>query len=434
MTAVDEQPVDADPEGSLKDEVLAWLDEHWDPDLSADEWWGIVADAGWTAPHFEVEEGGRGLSRRSGTTVRSAFLAYGALRPPGGLGLLMAAPTILTHGTPEQIARLVPPILRGEVGWCQLFSEPGAGSDLAGLSTRARRDGDHWVISGQKVWSSGAQVSDYGMLLARTDVDVVKHAGISWFAFPLDQPGVTIRPLREMTGHAVFNEVFIDEALCHVDDLIGGEGNGWAVTQTTLFFERTGIGAGGSHAGFPEPGPKGGLLGRRAGDAALDTAETANLMVTFPDVVELARRVGRTADPAVRQKLARLFTYGELGRWNALRAKAEAERGGGQSLTSIGKVSQTRIMKLAAEIGLDVLGAGGTLAGDDGLDGGRFTEAFVFSPASSIYGGTDEIQRNSIAERSLGLPRDERPDKGVPFAEAQRRLNAPETASVLGQI
>jgi alkylation response protein AidB-like acyl-CoA dehydrogenase len=411
-----------DAEAGLRDEVIAWLEEHWDPSLTTEEWWRIVGDAGWTAPHFTPEEGGRGLSRRSGTTVRSAFLAHGALRPPGGLGLLMAAPTILTQGTPEQKDRLVPPILRGEVGWCQLFSEPGAGSDLAGLSTRAVRDGDRWIISGQKVWSSEAHMADYGMLLARTDPDVVKHAGISWFAFPLNQPGVEVRPLREMTGQAVFNEVFIDEAIVADADLIGGAGNGWAVTQTTLYFERTGIGAGGSHAGFPHPGPKGGMHGRTAGDAAQDVAESANLVVTLPDVLALAQRLGAADDPLLRQKLARLVTYTETGKWNALRGKAEAARGGGESITSIGKIAQTRIMKLAAEIGLDVLGPGGTLAGADGLEAGRYAEAFVFAPASSIYGGTDEIQRNIIAERTLGLPRDERPDKGLPFAEAQRLL------------
>ena len=156
--------------------------------------------------------------------MRSAFAAFGALRPPGGLGLLMAAPTILAHGTPEQVDRLVPPILEGQVAWCQLFSEPGAGSDLAGLTTRARRDGDRWVITGQKVWSSQARGADYGMLLARTDFDVPKHKGISWFAFRLDQPGVTIRPLREMTGDAVFNEVFLDEAVCDDADLDRGRG------------------------------------------------------------------------------------------------------------------------------------------------------------------------------------------------------------------
>ncbi len=336
----------------------------------------------------------------------------------------MAAPTILTHGTPEQIARLVPSILQGRVGWCQLFSEPGAGSDLAGLTTRARRDGDRWVISGQKVWSSQAQEADFGMLLARTDVDVPKHAGISWFAFALDQPGVTIRPLREMTGEAVFNEVFLDEALCADADLIGGQGNGWAVTQTTLHFERTGIGAGGAHAGFPLPGPKGGMLGRRAGDAALEVSSSGNLTVSVDEVIELARRVGRSDDATIRQGLARLFSYTETGRWNALRSRAEAQRGGGQALASIGKVAQTRIVKLGGALGVDILGAGGMLGAPDALDDGRFEMAFVFSPASSIYGGTDEIQRNIIAERVLGLPRDQPPDKGVPFAEAQRQISA----------
>ncbi|MFI5043780.1 MAG: acyl-CoA dehydrogenase family protein, partial [Acidimicrobiales bacterium] len=165
----------------LREEVRAWLADNWDPDLEVTDWWRVVAEAGWTAPHFTPQQGGRGLHRRASATVRSAFAAYGALRPPGGLGLLMAAPTILTHGTPEQVERLVPPILDGRVAWCQLFSEPGAGSDLAGLTTRAVRDGDRWIINGQKVWSSQALESDYGMLLARTDLDRPKHHGISWF-------------------------------------------------------------------------------------------------------------------------------------------------------------------------------------------------------------------------------------------------------------
>jgi len=258
------------------------------------------------------------------------------------------------------------------------------------------------------VWSSQAREADYGMLLARTNFDVPKHKGISWFAFPLDQPGVTIRPLREMTGQAVFNEVFLDEAVCDAADLVGGEGNGWAVTQTTLHFERTGIGAGGAHAGFPNPGRKGGMLGRRAGDAALEEPPNAKLTVGYPDVVELAQKLGRTADPSIRQDLARLYAYTETGRWNAQRGKAEAQQGGGGSVASIGKLSQTRIVKLAAKLGIDIVGAHGLLAGDDGVEGGAFAEAFVFSPASSIYGGTDEIQRNIVAERSLGLPREPR--------------------------
>jgi len=406
---------------ALAREVGDWLKQHWDPSLSVEDWWRLVGRAGWTAPHLSTEEGGRGLPRSADRRVRAIFQSHGALMPPGGLGLLMAAPTILRHGTPEQIARHVPPILEGRLAWCQLFSEPGAGSDLAGLSTRAVREGDQWVITGQKVWSSVAREADYGMLLARTNPDVPKHAGISWFAFPLDQPGVTIRPLREMTGEAMFNEVFLDGARCDHADLIGGEGQGWAVTNTTLFFERTGIGAGGGHAHFPRPGPKGGFLGRSAGDAARDEAPVNNKVVAFPELVALARRMGKHEDPEIRQKLARLWSYQQVGAWNALRGKAQAKSAAGATVASIGKLAQTRIMKLSAEIALDVLGPAGMLAGESGVDGGRFVDAFVFAPASSIYGGTDEIQRNIAAERTLGLPKEQRPDEGLSFAEALRR-------------
>jgi alkylation response protein AidB-like acyl-CoA dehydrogenase len=409
---------------ALRADVQRWLAEHWDPDLSVDEWWRIVAEAGWTAPHLPVEQGGRGLHRTAGNTVRVVFAEHGALLPPGGLGLLMAAPTMLTHGSAEQIERLVRPIFAGQVNWCQLFSEPGAGSDLAGLTTRAERDGDQWVINGQKVWSSMAMQCDYGMLLARTDFSVPKHKGISWFAFSLDQPGVTVRPLREMTGDAVFNEVFLDDAVCAGADIIGGAGNGWAVTQTTLFFERTGIGAGGGHAGFPVPGPKGGMLGRRAGDAARDVEpESGTLIVNFGDVAALARSRGRHDDPHVRQALARLYTDSKLGQWNAQRAKAEAKRAdGGSGVANLGKVAQTRIVKSAARVGVEILGGDGLLAGPDGPDNGRFTAALMFSPASSIYGGTDEIQRNIIAERTLGLPREELPGRGEPYGDVLRAI------------
>jgi alkylation response protein AidB-like acyl-CoA dehydrogenase len=406
--------------GDLWAECRAWLEQHWNPELSVEEWWATVGGAGWTAPHFTPDQGGRGLSLRSQAVVRKCFASFGALRPPGGLGLVMAAPTILNMGTPDQIARHVRPILEGRLGWAQLFSEPGAGSDLAGLTTRAVRDGDRWVITGQKVWSSQAMRCDYGMLLARTDFDVPKHRGISWFAFKLDQPGVTIRPLREMTGDAVFNEIFIDEAEVDHADLIGGEGNGWTVTQTTLHFERTGIGAGGGMAGFPFPGPKGGVLGRTAGDAAQDQPEDAKLTLSFDDVAELAGRLGRAGDPHVRQELARLYSDSMTGLWNAQRSKAEAKRGGGQALGSVAKLTQTAIVKRAAALATTMSGADGCLAGADGIDEGVFAKALVFSPASSIYGGADEIQHNIVAERTLGLPREPNPDKDRPYGEVIR--------------
>lgn len=406
---------------ALRDEIRAWLDEHWDPTLLVEDWWRVVARAGWTAPHLPPEQGGRGLPRWAGAVVRAEFARYGALRPPGGLGLLMAAPTILAHGTSDQIARHVPPILEGRVNWCQLFSEPGSGSDLAGLTTRAERDGDRYVVTGQKVWSSMAHESDWGMLLARTDFGVPKHAGISWFAIALDQPGVTIRPLREMTGASVFNEVFLDEVVCDAADLVGGAGNGWAVAQTTLFFERSGIGAGGGHAGFPVPGPKGGMLGRRAGDAARDPEPGGNLVLRYPDVADLARARGRTGDPIVRQSLARLYTWSRLGHWNAQRARAEGSNAN-PAVPNLAKLAQTRIVKHAATLAAEILGPAVGLAGDDAPEGGRYTDALVFSPASSIYGGTDEIQRNVVAERALGLPRDDQPGRGEPYGEVLARM------------
>ena len=198
--------VDVDAAG-----IDAWLDTNWNPDLTVRDWWARVASAGLANPMLPAPYG-RGWSRGQANDLARAMVARGALGPPAGLGMMLAAPTLLAHGSPELIERFVPRILDGEHGWCQLFSEPGAGSDLAGLQTRAERDGDEWVITGQKVWTSLGQWADYGILIARTDPDLPKHRGISYFAFPMRQDGVEVRPLREMTGRALFNEVFIDEA------------------------------------------------------------------------------------------------------------------------------------------------------------------------------------------------------------------------------
>ncbi len=386
------------------------------------EWWARVGAAGWTAPHFPTEWGGGGYSRRSPHVVRATFSEFGALQPPGGLGLLMAAPTILTHGTPEQVDRFVPAVYDGSVAWCQLFSEPGSGSDLAGLTTRATRDGDRWIISGQKVWSSMAMEADYGMLLARTDFDVEKHAGISWFAFELDQPGVTIRPLREITGHALFNEVFFDDAIVADANLVGGLNNGWAVTQTTLLFERAGIGAGGIHTGFPPPGPKGGFLDLRAGDAAVRRPpESTSKVLNVRELFDLARSRGRFDDPHLRQQLARLFSFVKTGEWTAKRAERAVAEGRGVGLPNVGKLAQSRIAKLSGEIACEILGPDALLWEPDGPMAGRYAEALVFAAASSIYGGTDQIQRNVIGERALGLPREPDPNKRLPFREVLER-------------
>src|SRR5262249_8936662 len=203
-------------------------EENWDPDLTVGEWWERLGMAGWSAPTWPAAWYGKGLSRDEANVVAKEISEYGALGAPSGLGLLLAGPTIVTHGTDEQRHRFLPDIVTGKVAWCQLFSEPGAGSDLAGLQAKAVQDGDEWVVNGQKVWTSGAQIADLGMLLARTDADVPKHQGISYFAFEMLQDGVDVRPLKEMTGHALFNEVFITDARVADAALIGGINNGWA--------------------------------------------------------------------------------------------------------------------------------------------------------------------------------------------------------------
>ena len=338
----------------------------------------------------------------------------------------MAAPTILSHGTEEQIERHVTPIYDGSVAWCQLFSEPGSGSDLAGLSTRATRDGDHWVISGQKVWSSGAMDADYGMLLARTDVDVPKHAGISWFAFRVDQPGVTIRPLVEITGHALFNEVFFDDAVVADADLIGGLNNGWAVTQHHAHVRARRDRRRRDHERLPAARPQGRVPGapgwrRRAAPSA---GPSTGRVLTIEELFELARRYGRDRDPLIRQKLARLVECSRTGEWTAKRSVTEAARGRGAGLANVGKLAQTRIAKLSAEIGCEIIGPEATLWDPDGPRGGRYAEAVVFAAASSIYGGTDQIQRNVIGERALGLPKEPDPYKGLSFREVQERVHS----------
>ncbi len=220
-------------------DVTAWLEDQWDPDLTVGEWWARLGESGWAAPGLPENAYGKGLNRTDAVRVQQAIAEFGALGGPGGLGLLLAAPTIATHGTQEQIDRFVKPIVTGQQAWCQLFSEPGAGSDLAGLQARAVRDGDEWIVTGQKVWTSGGQIADMGMLIARTDVDVPKHQGITYFGIDMHQPErIEVRPLREMTGRALFNEVFLTEARVHDDARIGDLNNGWAVANTTLAFER----------------------------------------------------------------------------------------------------------------------------------------------------------------------------------------------------
>jgi alkylation response protein AidB-like acyl-CoA dehydrogenase len=423
------------------DEVTEWLEANWDPEISVGEWWARLGASGWAAPTWPVEHYGRGVSREDALQAGLAIARFGALGAPAGLGLLLAGPTIIEHATEQQKDRYLLDIVTGRKSWCQLFSEPGAGSDLAGLQTRAERDGDEWVVNGQKVWTSGAQFADLGMLLARTDPDVPKHHGITYFALDMHQPGVEIRPLREMTGRAMFNEVFLTDVRVSDDAVVGGLNNGWAVANTTLAYERAGLGAGGGDAvAVVTPGTVAGELDKRVGDVVSRGARpggrgsagmgAALMRSPANTLVELAKANGTIRDPTVRQDLARLHILTELARFMNLRQKAL--RSGGADIPGAGniaKLSMSRILRLTRDLGLRILGPFGMLhaydpdgrAALEGLTGnplvGVVTERALFAQGPQIYGGTDEIQHNIIGERVLGLPKEPSNDRTVAFRD-----------------
>jgi len=412
-------------EDLVRDEVRSWLANNWDPDLTVAEWWDRLCDSGWAMPTWPQEWFGKGLPRELAGVVSAELRAAGAIGPPSGLGTLLAGPTILVHGTDEQRARYLRPILNGQEAWCQLFSEPGAGSDLASLQCRAERDGDEWIINGQKVWTSGGQTADLGMLVARTTPDAPKHKGITYFAINMNQPGVEVRPLREMTGRSLFSEVFFSDSRAHQSEIIGDLNGGWAVANTTLANERAGLGSGGTGAvGGAMPGKKARQLERRVGDLVAgrgrDRAERAVAGRQSSILEKLAKDVGRDQDPNIRQRLAEIHILNEIGRITALRVKAAKASGRGPGPeANTAKLLMSRITRLSRDLGLEILGANGMMMGPETPGGGVAQELALFAPAVSIYGGSDEVQKNIIGERVLGLPKEPDADrvKTMPFRE-----------------
>jgi alkylation response protein AidB-like acyl-CoA dehydrogenase len=403
----------------VRAEVKAWLADNWNPDLTVGEWWDLLARSGYAAPSFPEDSWGKGYTRDLVMIVNEEIAKAGAIGPPAGLGYLLTGPTIAAHGNERQKQEDLLRILNGTDSWCQLFSEPGAGSDLAGLTTKAEKDGDEWIITGQKVWTSTAQLCNVGMLLARTAPDLPKHKGITYFKFDMTQPGVEIRPLKEMTGRAMFNEVFLDGARVHNDDIIGGLNNGWAAANTTLMAERTGLGTGGSGAaGNAFPGPIANQLNDRVGDhvGQVRTGGTGGGgMAAAQRLMQLAKEQGVDGDPNIRQKLAKLYTMQQLGRYSALRAKTPSQRTGAEP--NIAKLMMSDLLRLQREVGNEIIGANGMLLGTETPGGGLVQEVTMFSPGPSIYGGTDQVQRNIIGERILGLPKEPGPAKDTPFKD-----------------
>ena len=408
------QTVATTPAAEVVDEARRWLAEHWNDqhrsgNVRPGAWRELVVDGRWAALRWPTSAFGRELTDEDAKAVEGVFADAGAPGPGQDRTNLWAG-TMVSSGSDELVQRFLRPLLLEQVAMCLLYSEPGAGSDLAGLRTSAVRDGDEWVVNGQKVWTSGGRDADYGMLIARTDWDVPKHRGITFFWFPMRQPGVEVRPLRQMTGDSRFNEVFITDARVPDSHRLGDEGKGWWVLQTALAYERAVMGMTHSHPGA---------------DAAATRPEGATAKahgrIPSPDVslIEVARQTGRQHDPVVRQRLAQLHTLRTVNAWNGARASAVAEAGGSSPLVSLGKLAMSGILHSAGRLHGHLLGIEGSLDGDaqPRVRDANYSQLNAYF--TSIGGGTDQIQRNIIGERILGLPREPEVDREVPFREVR---------------
>ena len=418
---------DTDTDVDAAAELADWVDDNWDPDLTLGEWWQLLADSGYAHPSLPENAGGKGWSHGDAVRAMRVLAERNVVGPPPGLGTMLAAPTIAAHGSQEQIDRYVPEILNGRKAWCQLFSEPVAGSDLAGLQTRAVRDGDEWIVSGQKVWTSQGHYADLGLLVARTDPELPKHQGMSYFAFDMDQPGVDVRPLKEMTGRTFFSEVFMDGARVSDDAMIGARGDGWRVANTTLAVERASIGAGSVGFAVAAPGQKANQFGRRVGDI-VEAAAKRKVGGHAPGVgmklygrwTELARSLGRTDDPVLRQEIMELYSMLQVNRWNLQRARDKNQRTGSEP--NIAKLFDGEIHRRFRDLSLRIVQADGMLAGASSATDPAIAEFVLHAQGPAIYGGTDQIQRNIIGERVLGLPREPGPPRDTPFSELPKNV------------
>ncbi len=394
----------------VRAEVTEWLAANWDDQLPLLEWRERLVASGWGCPSWPAEWYGRGLPPSMDRVVEGAFAEAGAVGVASGVSMYLVAPTLLEWADDDQRRRFLRPILTGEHKWCQLFSEPGAGSDLAGLQTRAILDGEQWVVNGQKVWNSGAHKAQYGILMARSDVDASKHAGISYFLIPMQQDGIEVRPLRQMNRHASFNEVFLTDALVPAENLLAGPGDGWRVALTTLAHERSAVAT-----RRPRYAADGGPTVQQA------KAESDEYFATYkwyPQragranlVIPEAQRTGQVNDPLIRQRIAAVQTITSTSSWTTQRAR-DARRAGlppGPE-GSVAKLNLSVGARLCHGAHTAIAGAHGMLTGPDTAADGMVAEVLVSTPAQSIAGGTDEIQRNILGERVLGLPKEPDPN------------------------
>jgi len=409
----------------IRDEVSAWLDANWHPDRPLAEWREILLTGGWAVPEWPKTYFGRGYNTAEATVVEEVFREKKAVGAAAGGPGTLARGIILAEGTEDQKQRYLKPLLTGQHKWCQLFSEPGSGSDLAGLSTKAEFVAGRWIINGQKVWTTSAHHADFGLLLARTDWDVPKHQGISYFLFDMRQPGVEVRPLKQMNGYASFNEVFITDARVDSRDMVGKAGDGWRLASTTLSFERQKFVAT-AQMEDTYADEKGSIYT----EYRQELEDLLKPYVWYPQragrvdlVIPRARETGAIADPVIRQEIAKLIC---LNRATEIVAGAAEEhlRSGADKVVpagSIGKLARSEISRQAAHVHTHISGIGAMFMGPDAPENGLIAEVLLSSPAMSIAGGTDEIQKNIISERVLGLPKEARVDTG-PYRSVPRNL------------
>ncbi|HEX2175020.1 MAG TPA: acyl-CoA dehydrogenase family protein [Nocardioidaceae bacterium] len=390
---------DNDEDAAFRQSVREWLEDNLGGEFAAvrglggpgreheafDDrlaWDRHLAASGWTCLGWPVEHGGKGLPLRQQVIFHEEYARADAPARVSHLGEELLGPTLVAFGSPEQQQRFLPPISRVEELWCQGYSEPGAGSDLASVSTSARRDGDEWVVTGQKVWTSLAHVADWCFALVRSEPGSRRHAGLSYLLVPMHQGGVEVRPIEQLTGTSEFNEVFFDGARTGVDCLVGEEGGGWKVAMGTLGFER-GVSTIGQQVGF-----------RRE----------------LEHLIELARRNGSIDDPVVRDRLTRAWIGLDVMGAHALRTLDGSEREEGSAgADSVSKLLWANWHRGLGELAMEVAGADSLTVESPPYELDRWQRLFLFSRADTIYGGPNEIQRNVIAERVLGLPREARP-------------------------
>jgi alkylation response protein AidB-like acyl-CoA dehydrogenase len=354
-------------------------------------------DGGYAGISFPAEYGGQGLTGAHERAFREEALDF--VTPDfGGAGYVMfgaIARSLLAHASPPFLQRHIPRMLAGEELWCQFYSEPEAGSDLAGIRTRATRDGERWILRGAKIWSTGANHADYGMCLARTDWNVPKHRGLTWFAVPTDARGLTVRPIIQINGGAGFCQEFLDDVEVTDDDIIGEVNRGWAVAQTMLVYER---GAGG------------------AGPSPVEPRDLA------PDLVALARRAGRTGDTVARQNIARahINDYAQFHLGKRVAARLRQASSPDPAVAAYGKLASGTLSPIRARIAVEIAGPDALLWGHDDQPAQQTALNYLNGRMASIAGGTNEMQRNGIAERVLGLPREPSFDSNKPFSDVIR--------------